>query len=339
MTVLHQLLDQNAKLNPVFKGFLSNHLPMALTALERMHAAPDRLNQYFQYYIQAKRLDIMHAKEKNDLITKKNWENYLGQKVYYPNYIEFFTQEIKTHGVEQTLRTYSDKLLQGITSLHGLIRLAYAIESHHQTEIIAALAHFSAYYMELSITKSKTGNEQNPLVVFEKIKIALGDSRKPYTEGSIYGRLIKAASLPEFSEWVDSLAINSNTLPDCAALLISLYASTKDFVVLHAVTTTHALRVVIPYVNDQHAALSHYWRMLCALYIAVGAPQLSSKTISFKAENWGEIFKHIINHEDDHDIKLVYTCYEENKIYQNPLYYYVAEMIVKMHILDNKNNA
>jgi hypothetical protein len=80
-------------------------------------------------------------------------------------------------------------------------------------------------------------------------------------------------------------------LADVADFAISAYASFDDFTLLHAVTATHAFRLISPFIADS---------ML------------------------GHIAARAIESDDEHVIKLVYAAFAEFRIYADPLYQYVA---------------
>ena len=111
---------------------------------------------------------------------------------------------------------------------------------------------------------------------------------------------------------------------------IRIYASTNNFTALHLVTTTHALRLLAPFLSNPNEALRYYWQAVCAAYISIGAPVVIDVNLSkFTVIPWNDIFSEAVKNNDDHVIKLVYSCYMEDKIYHNSPYNYVAAKAVE----------
>ena len=44
--------------------------------------------------------------------------------------------------------------------------------------------------------------------------------------------------------------------------------------------------------------------------------------------DWPDIIRHALDSSDDHVIKLVYTCWDENNDHPNPLYHFAAQRAV-----------
>lgn len=329
-TTLRYLLAKNRKNSPVYttsNGKLSNHLSMVLIALNKLGATDEHLINYDKNY--SPRLESGPEFTRQIIIDSKNWGQYLGNNEYYSNYIRFFQESIKSIGIENTLKKYIGKLLQGISEFHGLIRVAYAIESNDAQEIATSLAYFSGFYHSYGEIKNTLYRFQHPAEGLASIRQNKSLVRQKFAGQNIHERLDKVVCLPDFFSSVQNLEINENVFQECAELMLSLYAMTTDFVVLHALTTTHALRIVWPYIENHHECLAHYWQIICAVYIYVGAPEIP-KTADLQMQlvqnipSWSNVLLKAISATDAHAIKLVYSCYEEDKVYRNPLYLYVA---------------
>lgn len=330
MQVLSELLAQNRTNSPIFttsSGKLSNHLSMALLALDRMGAKATQMTAYAKSY--SSRLEPIPQITIQRIIDEKNWEEYLGLGEYFPNYLSFFQERITTIGVDQTLKNHVTRLLRGIAEFHGVIRLAYALESHDLEEIATALAYYSAHYYQYGKIHHSNQYAESPatgLATLRQNECLLNQSFKGR---NIHERLNQVAKLPAFFTSIPSLSFNFNTIQQCSELLASFHAMTKDFVVLHGLTTTHALRVIWPYVNNHQEIFDYYWQILCAIYVYIGAPAIPTIPNIQMNTTWEHIFSKATNATDDHVIKLVYSCYEENKVYQNPLYIFIAARAVE----------
>ena len=105
--------------------------------------------------------------------------------------------------------------------------------------------------------------------------------------------------------------------------MLDVYASTGDFTALHAVTSTHAFRVLTPFMADAELALRYHWQALAAAYIGIGTPKIDA-TAHDAPPPWDEILARAIASEDEHTVKLVETCRQEQLARGGDLYAIVA---------------
>lgn len=330
MTILADLLIKNRKFSPTFHPkVLSNHLSMALIALDKLGASSVQLKEYYETY--SSELEPEPPLSNTIIIDDSNWINYLGHDGYYQNYLLFFKSSLQLIGIGNTLQKYLQPLIKGISgqAFHCLIRLAYALEIQDKDEIAVSLAFFSCHYLVLTEKRNQSPISNNPKQILNKINTSNQLSGIPISGINITEILKKVVSIPAFDPVIDWLEIKNNMLTEIAALLINLYAATKDFIALHMVTATHAMRIITPYLKDRKEALSYYWQSICAAYVAIGSPSVSAHSpiidkFSYEKISWPLIFTKATTATDEHVIKLVYTCYQEHSIYQNPLYGYIA---------------
>ncbi len=121
----------------------------------------------------------------------------------------------------------------------------------------------------------------------------------------------------------NALEVKSDTLDRLALAMLDLYASTGDFTALHAVTSTHAFRVLAPFMVDSQLALRYHWQALAAAYIGIGAPRIEAP--AHKAPPaWDEILPRAIASEDEHTVKLVDSCRQEQRARGGDAYALVA---------------
>jgi hypothetical protein len=122
----------------------------------------------------------------------------------------------------------------------------------------------------------------------------------------------------------------AGVLADLARLAIRLYGQTADFTVLHLVTTCHAARVVFckyPELLTKKAAEA-LWLAACAAYASIGAPMPMSPSLSAWLPNWPDICTRAVACDDDHVIKMTYTCRCEEAHYGDVLYRAAAARLV-----------
>ena len=135
----------------------------------------------------------------------------------------------------------------------------------------------------------------------------------------------EVARKPEFQGVVDQLRIGPDSLKRVAEASLALYAGTMDFCALHALTGSHWLRILWPVLPDPDLALRYFWQAIAALYPKIGFPDLPSagqleEWRHTPTPDWPEIKAAAIACDDEHDISLTFSAFEEWKFYGDPLY-------------------
>jgi hypothetical protein len=125
------------------------------------------------------------------------------------------------------------------------------------------------------------------------------------------------------------------------------YTNRYSFFLLHAVTSMRALKSIIGSLvksldkfpeNGIQAvnSLLYYWRSLVCTYITEGRPPVVKKTEPELACNrdWEDIVNELLNRipeaNDEHVMKLVYVCQEEDKEVKRDLYKELSQNIMKV---------
>lgn len=329
--MLAKLLEKNRRFNPTYsKRRLTNHLSMALIALEKMGASQIRLQEFFDEYSQ--NLELLIPIAQLDPITTQNWAEHLGQSDSYHSYLLFFTHQLISAGITQTLKQYVPVLITGIATdaFHCVIRLAYAIEINDMHEIACSLAYFASAYTILGERTSCEPISSDPEMLLRRIRNIKNLVGNQFQDNALINRFVKVTKIPEFSHISGWLSISDSTVKHCAKAAIKLYATTKNFTALHIVTATHAFRVLLPYLSKANEILPHYWQAFCTAYISIGSPEITEFHISDSPYMpWKDIFSEATKATDDHTIKLIYSCYKEDQIYHDPLYNYVATNAIR----------
>jgi hypothetical protein len=129
---------------------------------------------------------------------------------------------------------------------------------------------------------------------------------------SIDARLAKVNALPAFDDYRS--AIENITLTDLAKIAARIFIVTSDFVALHLVTACHAVRVLQPFLAP--SALDVLANAMLAAYVAIGRPPLAPTII----DDGGDLASRAARSDDDHDLKLVYCCLQEEAHYNSGLH-------------------
>jgi hypothetical protein len=301
---LRQLLDDGARFDAEYQGGLSNHLPMALCALKRLGAKDARLASFAELYAQR----LVPAPSASPWPAGAPWAERLGDLSAWPAYRSLFHDWLVAEGTADVLEQALPRLMAGCgaSAFHGLIRTAYAVQSGHGRELADGLAYWACRWLPLGEAPANEGSQPDPAAVLARLPA-------PATQCVlIVERMTDAARLPGFSAAVSELQIDEQLLHRLAAHAAMSYANSSNFVLLHLLTSAHALRVLMPFCTVPLVALRHYWRAYAAAYAARGAVAAAAAGTMLP---WDELIAAALASNDEHVIKLVYSCREEQAAY------------------------
>ncbi|HYM62393.1 MAG TPA: questin oxidase family protein [Thermoanaerobaculia bacterium] len=307
--VLHELLTNGRAFSASYGGGMSNHFPMALLALERLGADDRRLREFAAFY--EKRLRRKAAD--GPALPGDGWRSALGRSELEVPLAAMLADEVRHAGAEAVLRDVLPALTPGIgaAAFHGVIRTAYAVDSGDDADVPDALTSWIIAYDDLRGEGSEALRFTKAAEAFDAMH---GDDRFPkdLKGASISGRIEAIAAMPGFADYRHSIA--AVALPDLARIAVAIYLDRADFTALHMVTGCHAARVLAPYLAAD--ALDHLATALLGAYATIGRPAFDvDADVSGSAADWDALAARAILSNDDHDLKFVYSCREEEAVY------------------------
>jgi hypothetical protein len=310
-----------------FPEALANHAPMILVALDRLGADEARLAAYFDAYRKLNGLVPMPPPIAP--IPRETWTEALGARAREGDYREFFEREVARLGIRDTVNLYLPTLLPGLagSALHPLMRLAYGILRNDPAEVGTALGYWAACYLPLPVSSGAEPITDDPGEVLARVCDMPGLRRLP-TYDHLWHGIRAVGADPDFAPAIDWLRMDSRTHARVAATSLAVYAATMDFAALHAVTGTHWVRIVNTVFPDTRL-LKHFWQGVASLVPAIGFPASPSAEAiealrSLPCPEWPEIKAKATASADEHDISLVFSASEEEKVYGDRLYRVVA---------------
>lgn len=306
-----------------YRGYLANHLPMALVALDAM-GADDAVLERFQSRYEASHLEALAPAEFE--IAVGDEERYLGRAEAFPAWVVYFGKRIRAAGVTAVLAAELDRLMASVESgaFHGAIRCAYALESQSVREMAHALAYWAAS-LEAPLETARFCGNDAPLAVLAAIARAAGIAGQRAPGHNIVMRTRAAMELPEYRLHLQRTDPAQLSLESVASALIRAYAATGNFTLLHGVTACHAARLLTRFARDRDAAVRRLWMALVAAYLGEGAPAIDGWRLEGSdALDWPEIHARAVRCDDEHDVKLAYTCWREWQATGDDLYRRVA---------------
>lgn len=321
---LRQLLDASAAHDAEYAHNLASHLPMALVALNRLGADAARLAAFAERYA----LRLHPAPPADVWPAGDAWASRLGDPAAWPAYRALFSEWFDHEGGPSVLPQVLPRLMQGVSAaaFHGPIRAAYALAAGHSHELSDALAYWACRWFSVSPAPPPALAQRARSV---DAAAALAALRLPNLPGALIAeRMALASEQPAFGRCVTAgqPAVRTEAqvaqgLRALAELAATLYTATGNFTVLHLVTSAHAVRTLLPWMDeeDRPAALAHYWAAYVAggaasgLDLAVALPAAAAAAAALPLRSWPELVEAAVASDDDHLIKLVDVCREEER--------------------------
>lgn len=324
---LDELLDHSLDHSVEFPDVLANHLPMILVALDRMGASRERLETFFQGYRDSK--GLVPVPDPVASLAGPLWMTILSDRGREADARSFFTDVVAQLGIQGALAAYLPRLAPGVagSALHPLMRLAYGVLRDSPVEVGTALGYWACCYLPLPLSAGASPETDDPGVVLARVAALPGLHELPAFDHLWHG-IRAAAADPEFAPVIDWLDIDAATSARVASTSLALYAATMDFAALHAVTGAHWVRVVATVCPDP-TLLRCFWQTVAALVPSIGFPTLPTRDQldqwrCLPCPDWPAIMAEAVASNDEHDISLVFSASEEEKVYGDRLYRVVA---------------
>lgn len=246
-----EALTRFHRTGPEFQGWLSNHGPMVVEALDR-RGAGDTVHAWTEGYVD--RLDV--APTSRFPVEADDWHHDFGNAVLLGEWRDFFLAQVAEHGWADTVATWWPRLVPGIAtgSTHGVIRLGHALAAvraadtqPRRDEIAHALGYWAARWEPVAIPAVTGG--RTPAELIEGMP-AIGDQRF-----GIRYRLRQLADTPGFVAAVGSLhppataAVVPAALAGVVDAVVAAYpriAHGRPTMLVHAATAPNAVLIALP---------------------------------------------------------------------------------------------
>jgi len=325
---IDRIMPEMAAYGSEFAKTYANHAPMVLVALSNLGGSEERLYEFFNFYRDFKQL--LPFVQEDAPVDRSKREASIGQRDREADLRRFFEGEVSRLGVSEALALYLTRLAPGVgaSALHALMRMAYGLMRMDHAEIAAALAYWTATYLKMPESTGVAPITDDPGEVLRRVA-AIEPLHRLKIEELLWHNIRQSAAVPEFAPIVDWLAIGPDTPRRLAAASLALFAGTMDFCALHAVTGMHWMRIVMPYCPTPQVLQRHFWQAIAGVMAEMRFPSLPSADQltdwrQIKTPDWPEIMAAAVKSNDEHDLSLVFSASEEQKIYGDPLYTLVA---------------
>lgn len=324
---LEALLEKNRNHEKSTPPGTNNHVPMVLIALYRLGASSAQMNRYVEKFDLSEATPPPVASRAN-WITRHNWKYRLGQGAFSA-WLDFFYEWISTTSMDAVLHAAVPVLMSGVctAAYHALLRLAYGLNYGSKDEVVFGLAYWTVeFYPGPDFDADATPVE--PEALFDEV-IKAASKLQIEPVNSIDGKIQQVYRFREFARlWKPIRISDSDPLEKMSGLILRLFAESQHFTLLHALTSCHAMRRVLPYLKDPAKSLSAYWHSVCAAYVTVlrSSFEMGRDTVPSCQLQWEEIFAAAVASEDslEHIVKLCYASWRESRHYHRPEYLALA---------------
>ncbi|KAF2674417.1 hypothetical protein BT63DRAFT_419709 [Microthyrium microscopicum] len=278
-----------------------NHTAHALGAAYLLGGTAEHLTDIYDEEIR----ELESWEDAPGEISADDWRDYLGKKEYQRAYVDFFEDQMVTHSyhwkelIQEYLFEGEKPLVNNLISglAHSMIHTGYALELDSKTLAIEALAmscccyNFMHKYLD-DPTYSQRTSTQPPsslLNIMHKIREDKRFDESQSTPGEFDLEKLFASREDEILEYWNAWDLSDPTaqFQESQRVAAALVAGSSpregdyNFFSAHVLTSSHAVRVLLPLVPAQHQlSLVRQWALLTiAVYILQGRPPISTEMI------------------------------------------------------------
>ena len=312
----------------------ANHGPMAAEALFAL-GRDDAVLPWVDGY----RGRLTHRPSRSIAIEPEDWRQYLGARERLGDWIGLFENELSERPWQEVVERWVPRLAPGLiaAATHGLIRTGHAVRSlakeetaQRKGELAQGLGFWAARYHTLpgGPTPADAGlTTRDGLGRVERLHGPDFDG-----SGSIAEQIKGMEDHPEFAPAIglvhtggDLSGFISNLTETFAGLYLANHKYPIAFV--HTVTAPSALRMLIPYLEEDDARLAarYAWQACAAIYSWYSTvPPEEYPVLAMPSESREELIDRAVKAGGAHSIKFTEACLREYSLNPNPIYLIAA---------------
>ncbi len=311
-----------------YGGGLSNHAPMVADALVA-GGMPERVASWVNRYAMQLEAQPAAAAALDDAAQGEALGHFERRAAWEAT----FQAELDGATPEVVVKRHFAALSPGLVAAgwHGLLRTAHAVRALQRADSPAArlelargLAFMAARYQELPGTPGAgvvTGLEVGAALA----RLTPLPKSKQNTTGLIHERFSVLAGQSAYVGAVESFDVNALpvqiTVTELVASAARLFVNdgTQNFLLLHAITGTAALRLVLPWldVEGQRTVLGHAFAAVAGALVAQGSSDpLADVPLATRTPE--VLLEAGLGHDDEHHIKLAEAGVREFQLTGRP---------------------
>ncbi|KAI1444734.1 hypothetical protein F5Y02DRAFT_408818 [Annulohypoxylon stygium] len=309
-----------------------NHMPHILGSAYLLGAQVDHLHKI--YDVEAQELEAWTPSPAE--ITQDDWKDFLGYPEYQRAYVDFFEDAlVLRHNyqwkdvVKEYIYEGHEPLINGLFSGlgHPLIHLGYAYELDNREIAMEAVGMAATQYDFLhkyiddsSYSKPSPIKSSSPLELFHKLA---GDKRLngafkssgPENIAPLFHKHEEVV-LEYWNAWnledpVKDFQLSQEVAVAAVIATVPNGTHSYNFYTCHILTTSHAVRILLPFIPPEHRInlVRAWWLFAIAVYVAVLRPKIDPDYIGDGGQTqWDYVEKKALNGSyatDAHFVKVV----------------------------------
>ncbi|KAL7819996.1 cell cycle checkpoint protein RAD17 [Trichoderma gracile] len=329
----HLLKANHANYAILFNNLrFDNHNVHILSSAYLLGANENQLHDIYNDEIQ----DLVPWEPSPSELIDEDWRDFLGDKRYQRAFLDYFEDKLAmefAYDWKQELQHFlfsgDEPLFHGLIGGlgHPLIHLGYAYEVDSREVAMEALAltcvqynFFHKYLDNRSYPRPSPLKSKAPLDLLSQLSKDDRFGKGPEDLGDLEEFLDKNESpfLEYWNGWdVDDDPKKQFELSQEAAvaLLVAIVppgTHAYDFFIVHLLTTSHAVRILLPFVPPKHhvALVREWWLLVLAMFLVRGRPVPDSDNVEsdLKGKNWKYVVDKALNSawsKDAHFVKAI----------------------------------
>ncbi|KAL3482521.1 hypothetical protein BJX99DRAFT_4364 [Aspergillus californicus] len=336
-----------------------NHAPHALCSAYLLGGDADHLTKLYETGSE----DLDPWVDSPGEVSTYDWRDYLAKREYQRAFVDLFEDELVRYSYDwkRVVFTYlfegKELLFNALTSDlgHPLIHLAYAFEVNSRETALEALSLAATCYSpahkyldDPSYSAAESSYHSNsPFEILSKVRSDKRlDSLFTAPGGDNTHTVLRDAEAIVLDHW-NAWDITSNPMKAlresqevATALLTAALSNDKpdakyDFFFVHVLTTSHAVRVLLPIIpaTQQLPLLRQWWLMTLSVYISQLRPGINLDTIrkqNISNKGWDYVIDKALNGEhatETHYIKALRAMRDMARTWGDPERFYLRAAV------------
>ncbi|QIW97112.1 hypothetical protein AMS68_002630 [Peltaster fructicola] len=296
-------------------------------------------------------------------ISKHDWRDFLGKKEYQRAWVDFFEDQLVSHSYDWH-SLLNEFLLQGEQPLinnliaglaHPLIHLGYAHELSSRTIAIESLALAASCYNDLHIylddpkyTRPAKKPSDSLFILLDRVAHdgafdgVITDKGADGIDQLLANEKATEAVIEYWNSW--DMINPKDQFAESQKLAVALLVATRDanakdneydFFAVHLLTSSHAVRVLLPLIPAKwHIPLVRQWWLFTLLvYIAQSRPAINIdriKLVELDGRDWKFVSNKAVkgrHRTDAHYVKALRSMHEASNTWKDPNRYYLKAAV------------
>ena len=336
-----------------------NHTPHILSSAYILGADSDQLNHIYE--AESKHLEPWH--DSPGEISEDDWRDFLGKREYQRAFVDFFEDQLVKHGYDwhallnEFLLSGKEPLINNLIAGlgHPLIHLGYAEEMSSRTVAIESLALAACFYNDWHVylddpqySKPSPNATDSLFTLIDRISHDNTFDKLSDHQGSdnietlLADPTMAAAALGHWNAWTlkNPRAQFAESQKLAVALLVAAQSPKNegkgyDFFAVHLLTTSHAVRILLPTLPAKHhiPLIRQWWLFALLVYIAQLRPKINIDTIKLvelEGRDWTSVTERALQGKfrtDAHFVKALRSMHEASKTWGDANQFYLKAAV------------